>query len=168
MSLRELTLQAVALKVIIDEASARLAIVKMAAQEVFEDTGSTQAPAVLPGGTKVATISLAGGDSQTASVTNEGTFLAWMIANHPEETEVVVRDNAKKKILDAAKKAGHAIDPETGEIIPGIEVRDSRPYVSIRFRPGGADAVADAWLAGELAAIDLVRPRAVEAPDVAA
>jgi hypothetical protein len=167
MNLRELTLQAVALKVVIDEAAARLAITKLATQKAFEDSGSTQAPAVLPDGTKVATVSLAGGDGKTASVTNESAFLAWMIANHPEETEVVVRDNAKKKILDAAKKAGRALDPETGEVIPGITFRDSQPYVSVRFRPGGADAVADAWLAGDLAAIDLVRPRAVEAGEAA-
>ena len=163
MSLRNLALQAAVLKVLGDEIAARLALVKAAAQEAFEEAESTQAPALLPDGTKVATVSLAGGDGISASVTDDAAFLGWVTANHPGETELVVRDGYRKKVLDAAKKAGHAIDPVTGEKIPGVEIRDSRPYVSVRFRPGGADAVADAWQAGELTAIDLVRPRAVEA-----
>jgi hypothetical protein len=167
MKLGALTLRAAVLKVLLDEVTAQLAITKLATEAAFKTAESSQAPAVLPGGAKVATVSLAGADGKTASVTNTGAFLAWMIANHPEETEVVVRGNAQKKILDAAKKAGRAVDPATGDVIPGIEVKDSRPYVSILFKPGGADAVADAWLAGELTAVDLVRPRAVEASDAA-
>jgi hypothetical protein len=167
MNLRELTLRAAVLKVLADEVAAQLAIAKMGIEVEFRNTGSTQAVPQLPDGTKVATVSYAGGDGKTASITDEGAFLAWMIANRPGETEVVVRDSAKKKILDGAKKTGLPIDPETGEMIPGITFRDSRPYVSIRFRPGGADAVADAWLDGDLTAIDLVRPRAVEASDAA-
>jgi hypothetical protein len=167
MNLGALTLRAAVLKVLADEVAAQLAVTKLATEQAFKDAESTQATAKLPGGTKVATVSYAGGDGKTASVTNDAAFLAWMIANHPEETEVVVRGNAQKKILDYAKAAGRPIDRETGEIIPGIEIRDSRPYVSIRFRPGGADAVADAWLAGDLTGIDLVRPRAVEAGEAA-
>lgn len=163
MSLRNLALQAAVLKVLADEIAARQAIVKAAAQEAFTEAESTQAAALLPDGTKVATVSLAGGDGITVSVTDDGAFLAWVTVNHPGETETVVRDAYRRKVVDAAKKAGHAIDPATGEKIPGIEVRDSRPYVAVRFRPGGADAVADAWQRGELAAIDVVRPRAVEA-----
>lgn len=167
MSLRELTLRAAVLKVLGDEIATQLAITKLAAEAAFAAAESTQAVPQLPDGTKVATVSLAGGDGKSASVTNEGAFLAWMIATHPGETEVIVRASAKRKILDAAAKAGRAIDPGTGEVIPGITFRDSQTYVSIRFRPGGADAVADAWLAGDLAAVDLVRPRAVEAGEAA-
>ena len=163
MSLRSLALQAAVLKVLADEIAARQAIVKAAAQEAFTEAESTQASALLPDGTKVATVSLAGGDGVSAAVTDDGAFLAWVLANHAAETETVVRDGYRRKVLDAAKKAGHAIDPATGEKIPGVSVTDSRQYVSVRFRPGGADAVADAWQAGELAAIDVVRPRAVEA-----
>jgi hypothetical protein len=167
MNLGALTLRAAVLKVLADEVAAQLAITKLATEQAFKDAESTQAVPKLPDGTKIATVSYAGGDGKTASVTNDAAFLAWMIANHPEETEMVVRGNAQKKILDYAKQAERPIDRETGEVIPGIEIRDSRPYVSIRFRPGGADAVADAWLAGDLTAIDLVRPRAVEAGEAA-
>jgi hypothetical protein len=162
VSLRNLTLQAAVLKVLGDEIAARIAIVKAAAQEAFNGTGSTQAPAVLPDGTKVATVSLAGGDGCSASVTDAAAFTAWVLAAHPGETETVVRDGYRRKVLDAAKKAGRAVDPVTGEVIPGIGITDSKSYVSVRFAAGRADAVADAWAAGELAAIDVVRPRAVE------
>jgi hypothetical protein len=163
MSLGNLALQAAVLKVLGDEIAARLQLVKAAAEEAFRDAESSQAPALLPDGTKVATVSLAGGDGISASVTDDAAFLAWVLANHPGETETVVRDGYRKKVLDAAKKTGHALDPVTGEKIPGIGIRDSRPYVSVRFRTGGADAVADAWTAGELSAIDVVRPRALDA-----
>lgn len=167
MNLGALTLRAAVLKVLADEVAAQLAITKLATEQAFKDAESTQAPAKLPGGMKVATVSYAGGDGKSASVTNDGAFLAWMIANHPGETEVVVRGNAKKKILDYAKEIGQPIDRDTGEIIPGITIKDSRPYVSVLFKPGGADAVADAWLAGDLTGIDLVRPRAVESSEAA-
>jgi hypothetical protein len=167
MNLRELSLQAAVLKMLADEVAARLQIVKAATEEAFKDAGATQAVPQLPDGTKVATVSYAGGGAKSASVTNDQAFLAWMVANHPGETEVIVRESAKRKILDAAKKDGRAIDPATGEVIPGIEVRESRPYVSIRFKPGGVDAVADAWLAGDLQGIELVRQRAIEPGEAA-
>lgn len=162
MSLRNLTLQAAVLKVLGDEIAARIAIVKAAAQEAFLDAESTQAPAILPDGTKVATVSLSGGGGKSATIDDADAFLAWVLAAHPGETETVVRDGYRRKVLDAAKKAGRAVDPVTGEAIPGIGISDSKSYVSVRFSAGGADAVADAWQAGELAAIDVVRPRAVE------
>jgi hypothetical protein len=161
VSLRNLTLQAAVLKVLGDEIAARIAIVKALAQDAFEAAESTQAPAVLPDGTKVATVSLAGAGGCTASVDDAGAFTAWVLRAHPGETETVVRDGYRRKVLDAAKKAGRAVDPVTGEFIPGIGITESKSYVSVRFSAGGADAVADAWQAGELAAIDVVRPRAV-------
>jgi hypothetical protein len=161
VSLRSLTLQAAVLKVLGDEIAARLAIVKAAAQEAFTAAESTQAPAILPDGTKAATVSLAGGGGKSATVDDADAFTAWVLRTHPGETETVVRDGYRRKVLDAAKKAGRALDPVTGELIPGIGISDSKSYVSVRFSPGGADAVADAWQAGELAAIDVVRPRAV-------
>lgn len=167
MNLRDLTLQAAVLKVLADKVAARLAAVKAAAEQEFAETGSTQAVPQLPDGTKVATVSYAGGDAKSASVTDERAFLAWVLEHYPDEITAVVRDGARKKLLDGCKQAGRPLDPATGEIIPGVTVKDSRPYVSIRFKPGGADAVADAWLAGDLQGIAVVRPRAVEAGEAA-
>ena len=162
MNLRSLTLHAAVLKVLADEIAARQMLVKAACAAAFTEAGASQAVPVLPDGTKVATVSLAGGDGKSASVTDDGAFLAWVKSRHPGEIEEAVRDSYKKKLLDGAKKAGRAYDPVTGEPVPGITIRDSQPYVSVRLKPGGHDAIADAWQAGELDAIDLVRPRAVE------
>lgn len=162
MNLRELTLQAAVLKVLADEIASRLALVKEAAKQAFDDAGAASAKAKLPDGTEVASVTLAGGGGKTASVVSEQAFTEWMARNHPEEIVTVVRDNAKRKILDACKAAGAPVDPATGEVIPGVEVRDSRPYVSVRFKPGGQDEIVRAWQAGQLQGIELVAPREIE------
>lgn len=161
MNLRDAALRAAVLKALADEIAATQLVAKAEAREGFEAAGASQAAAVLPDGTKVATVSLAGGGGQTASVTDEGAFLAWVAREHPGETQTVVRPEYRKKLLDAAKEAGRPLDPATGEIVPGITMRDTTPYVSVRFRPGGADAIADAWAAGDLKDVSVVRPRAV-------
>jgi hypothetical protein len=61
-----------------------------------------------------------------------------------------VRESFRKSLLDTASKAGEPIDAATGEVIPGVDIAEGSRYVSIRFTPGGRDAVAAAWAAGEL------------------
>jgi len=41
-------------------------------------------------------------------------------------------------------------------------VKNSTPYVSIRFKPGAKEAVAAAWRAGELAGVEIVAPAPIE------
>ena len=168
MNLKDITLPAVVLKVLADEIGNRLTAVKDAAKEGFAETGTTQAVPELPDGTKVATVSLAGGSTKSASVSEPNTLLEWVLQHHPGETETVIRDSYLKKLLDTAKAEGRAIDPLTGELVPGITVRDSVPYVSVRMKPGGKDAIIAAWRAGQLTGIDLVAPEAIEGPGEAA
>jgi hypothetical protein len=162
MSVREQALTAAVLKVLADEIAAQLQVAKNATEHGFRETETTQAVPQLADGTKVATVTWAGGDGKTASVTNPDALLGWVQENHPSETEVIVRDSYRKKLLDTAKKEGRAIDPLTGELVPGITVGESKPYVSIRFRPGGQDAIVAAWRSGELARIEVVAPLAIE------
>lgn len=162
MNLRSITLQAAVLKVLADEIDNRLAAAKEAGKAAFAEAGATAAVPELGDGTKVATATLAGGDSKSASVTNDAALLAWVAEHHPEEIVSAIRDNYKKKLLDAAKKAGRGVDPATGELVPGITVGPSTPYVSLRFKPGGRDAVIAAWRAGELRDIELVAPAGLE------
>jgi hypothetical protein len=167
MNLRDITLPLAVLKVIGDEIGNRVTAVKEGVKDGFAETGTTQAVPELPDGTKVATVSLAGGSTKSASVTEPNTLLAWVLQHHPGEIEQVIRDSYLKKLLDTAKTEGRAIDPLSGELVPGITVRDSTPYVSVRLRPGGKDAIIAAWRAGELTGIDLVAPEAIEASDAA-
>jgi hypothetical protein len=162
VNLKELTLRAAVLKVLADEVDGRLAAAKEAARAAFRETGTSQAVPELADGTKVATASLAGDGGKSASVTNDAALLAWVAEHHPEEIVSAIRDNYKKKLLDAAKEAGRGVDPATGEVVPGITVGPSTPYVSLRFRPGGRDAVIAAWRAGGLRDIELVAPAGLE------
>lgn len=162
MKLPGWALQAAVLKTLADEIETRLILVKEATKDAFTETGATQTLATLPDGTKVATVSLAGGGSKTANVTNEREFTDWVRENYPEEIVEVVRDNAKKKLLDRAKALGAPVDEATGEVIPGVTVGDSRPFVSVRFKAGGKDAVVRAWQEGALKDIEVLAPRAIE------
>jgi hypothetical protein len=162
MNVSEVALEAAVLKVLLDEISGRLDAVKRQAEAGFAETGTSQAIPSLPDGTKVAAVTLAGSDSTSAYLADENAFMAWVLAEHPEQCELVVRDSYKRALLDKAKEAGQAIDPATGETVPGIAVKPSRSYVSIRFRPGAKEAVAAAWRAGELAGVEIVAPAAID------
>jgi hypothetical protein len=167
MNVSEIAMQAAVLKALLDEISDRVKTAKAQAETAFKETGTTGTIPQLPDGTKIATVSYAGGDSRSARVTDENAFLAWVLAEHPEQMELVIRDTYRKGLLDAAEKAGQAIDPTTGQAVPGIIVKPSTPYVSIRFKPGAREAVAAAWRAGELAGVEIVAPAQIEG-DVAA
>lgn len=162
MSLRETTLTIAVLKVLADEIAARLTAVKEDAKGTFIDLGATAAVPELPDGTKVATVTLAGAGKRSASVTSPNMLLAWVAENHPDEIVKAIRDSYLQKLLDTAKAEGRPVDPTTGEVVPGITVSDSNPYLSVRFKPGGKDAIIAAWRAGRLADIDLVAPLAIE------
>jgi hypothetical protein len=159
----EVAMQAAVLKALLDEISARVKDAKAQAEEAFLETGTTGAVPALPDGTKIASVTYAGGDSRSARIVDENAFEAWVLAQHPEQMELVIRDTYKKGLLDAAEKAGQAIDPTTGETVPGIAVKNSTPYVSIRFKPGAKEAVAAAWRAGELAGVEIVAPAQIQA-----
>lgn len=162
MSVRDDALTVAVLKVLADEVADRLQAAKRLTEAGFDETGTTQAVPQVPDGTKVATVTYAGGDGKSATVTDPNALLAWVLEHHPSETETVIRDGYRKKLLDAAKAAGRPVDPVTGEVVPGITVAPSRPYVSVRFRAGGQEAIAAAWRAGQLTGIEIVAPAAIE------
>ena len=158
MNVSEIAMQAAVLKALLDEVSARVKVAKADAEVAFRETGTTGAGAQLPDGTKIATVTYAGGDSKSARVIDENAFLAWVLKEHPEQMELVVRPTFQRGLLDAAEKAGQPVDPSTGETVPGVTVKNTTPYVSIRFKPGAKEAVAAAWRAGELPGVDIVSP----------
>lgn len=164
MNLRMRTLSIAVLKVVVDEGTARLGVLKEQAKADFADSGASQAHALLPDGTKVASVSLSGG-GKSAILLNDRDFFEWVKAVHPDETQVVVRESFRKKILDASAKAGRPVDPVTGETVPGVAMTDKVPYVSVRFTKDGKDAIVQAWRDGTLTGIDLIEPLAIESGD---
>lgn len=167
MNVSDLAREATILKTLLDAISGRLETTKRQAEEAFKATGTTQSVPSLPDGTKIATVTYAGGDKNTAYVDDDRAFEAWVLMNHPEQCELVIRPEYRKGLLDAAKEAGKAVDPATGETVPGVAVKPAKPYVSIRFKAGAKDAVAAAWREGRLSEVDIVAPAAIEEGEAA-
>jgi hypothetical protein len=111
----------------------------------MREIGAEKVTAELPDGTAVASVSLAAGSKARAYVADEAAFTKWVAAEHPSELEYTVRPAFRKRVLDGATR------PSDGQLAPGVELADSKPYLSNRFKSGGKDAVAEAWRDGSLA-----------------
>lgn len=160
MKLSDLALRVAALKTLADDVSAALTAAKAALLESMDEAGADRTSAKLPSGTKVASLPLAGGEPK-AKVTDPVVLLAWAREAHPEEIVTTVNPEFVKKLLDASNADGRAVDPSTGEVVPGIEFRLSSPYVSVNFARttpdgGGRDAIRAAWRGGELSISDML------------
>lgn len=151
------------LKALLDEVKAAYESARTEVQHLLDQqerfTGARQFSAALPDGSKVGTVSLTGGDA-TAQVTDDEAFTAWAREAYPAEavTRLVKTVSAAftTKLLDEMTAAGVAVDPNTGERVPGVEIRPTRKRShSVRFSTTGRDAVADAWRAGTLAPLVL-------------
>jgi hypothetical protein len=171
VNLADAALRDAILKVLADAVMTALKDGRAELREVMTGNGIRSLTATLPDGTTVATVTLAGGQP-APRVTSQRKFLDWVTETHPSQTETVVRPGYQEQLLKAIAKAGRAVDPGTGEVVPGVEFAAGDPYVTTRFTGGGMtgrDLVRRAWrerqvdpLAG-LAAL----PAPQEAPDAA-
>lgn len=119
---------------------------EQARAELRDDMAKLGADAVtaeLPDGTRVSSVTLAGGSGGRAYVADEAMFARWVVAEHPSEMEYTVRAAFRKRLLDELSEARGTV--------PGVELSEPRPYLSNRFKSGGKDAVAEAWRDGSLA-----------------
>lgn len=107
------------------------------------DEGDSKS-AMLPDGISLGKVSKTRGRS-TPAVVNEMEFCRWVKENYPSEIEETVRPAFRTKMLDTAKAYGEAIDPSTGEVIPGVEYRHGDPYISFRSERGFEQVVAARW-----------------------
>lgn len=166
MSLSELAAREAVLKALADEIGDQLKQVRAEVQVALdENVGVRQVAAVLPNGKPVAKVSLTD-PAPAAVVTDPAAFLAWVRDHHPDTNAVVrrvvteVRPATQTALLAEMTAAGvpQWCDAETGEVhtVPGVEIRATRARShSVRFDKGGRDLVAEAWQAGELAAMVL-------------
>ncbi|NGO69158.1 hypothetical protein [Streptomyces boncukensis] len=163
MDLKNLALREAALKTLLDAVSGQLKDVRAEMQDALDTTGASRVDAVLPDGTKVATVSRSA-PKPCAEVVDDDLFLKWVREHAPSEitSRVVteVRPAYQAQLLAEMTAAGVAevADRETGVVheVPGVEVRATRARGhSVRPVDGGADAIADAWRAGQLGHLDL-------------
>jgi hypothetical protein len=159
----DLALAEAALKALADAVKTQLADVRERMQKEMETSGASRVDAMLPDGTKVATVSLSQ-PKPTARVTDEDTLRAWVREHAPGELHSRVVTEIRPAYLTSllaqltAAGAPDLADAATGEIaeVPGVEVAAGRASThSVRLAEGGAEAIVEAWRTGALAHLDL-------------
>lgn len=78
-------------------------------------------------------------------VTNDDVFTQWVAEHHPEELVQAVRSSYRNKVLDDAKRFGQAVDVHSGELIPGVDVVQGAPYVTVKLAEDAGDIIAANW-----------------------
>jgi hypothetical protein len=150
--------------VIADAAKERKDELRALLLEALDDMGADSAKAELPDGTSLGKASLAGGKPR-ATVSNEDVLTAWVSDNAPTEIVWRVREAYRKALLDRLEPGpdGAAVDPATGEIVPGVTFTPTSAYVSMRFDRDGRAAVIDALRSGAVA-LDITPPNTPALP----
>jgi hypothetical protein len=152
-----------ALKALLDAIDGEYKTARAAVQQALDEqataTGAKSFDALLPGGVKVGTVTLTGGET-AARVVDEAEFIEWVRASYPSEMTVRVVREVRPAWLTAflgqMTAAGAAVDTATGEAVPGVEIKPSRARShSVRFGKTGRADVAEAWRAGGLASLVL-------------
>lgn len=82
-------------------------------------------------------------------VTDEHSFLNWVAGHHPTEIISQINPAFIKHIEGRAKEYGAPIDT-LGEVIPGVELVDGEPYVTVRREKDAAAVVAQLLASGGL------------------
>lgn len=144
----------------------------------MKEEGVKQTIVTLPDGTPVATLTVAQPTRRTE--TDDAALLAWAKENHPEWVETIEHPAqeawTEERIDAAALKAaklraanGGVFVTEDGEEVQGMthHVPDPTSF-STKYADGGAQAVLDAYLSGELSDLPLgdTLPRPMELPAV--
>lgn len=102
---------------------------------VFDDTREALEPrleadesvaALLPDGTRIGSVKRSKA-KRTPVVTDEAALLAWVRENRPEEIVESVRPAFVEYVKAQARKHGLAVYEATGEIVPGVEMREGSP-----------------------------------------
>lgn len=82
--------------------------------------------AELPDGTRVGTVKRSKARKMPA-VTDERALLAWVTEHRPDELVQSVNPAYVEYLKSQVREHGHAFDVTTGEIIPGVEMREGSP-----------------------------------------
>lgn len=115
---------------------------KTVALEGMQAIGADRMRVTDEAGNELGTVTLAAG-RVSARVTDEAAFLAWVQRNYPDETQTVVREAFRKRLLDGAVAKSDHGDPTAvgpgGEVLPGVEVVHGQRHVAVRPTPEARD-----------------------------
>lgn len=70
-------------------------------------------------------------------IEDEATFTTWVRENHPTELVEQVRPSFRDRVLNEAKT--------TGELPPGVNIRQGEPYITYRGLKGSEEAISRLW-----------------------
>jgi hypothetical protein len=145
MTPRDLAAALAVTTVIADAAKARKDDLRAALSAALDDVGADSVRAELPDGTRVSKSTLITPNPKPV-VSDETAFAEWVEGFRPDEIVRTVRESFKRVVLErlAATPDGTAIDPETGEVVPGVRFTTGGAYVSTRFEKDGRDAIVTA------------------------
>lgn len=82
--------------------------------------------AELPDGSRIGTVKRSK-VKKSPAVTDEQALFAWVAEHRPEEIVQSVNPAFVEFLKGQVRKHGAAVDPSTGEIIPGVEMRECAP-----------------------------------------
>ncbi|WP_233444644.1 hypothetical protein [Streptacidiphilus albus] len=157
LALREAALKAelAAVQLHVTAAKARYEAARGRVQAAMDDEtqrGVTAFGAVMPSGQVVAKVVLTNPDP-APRITDERAWIDWVRDTYPTvHTTRFVREVSpawQSGLFKAMQKSGKAIDPATGEIVPGVEIPDERQRGHrLTFTADGEDAITQAFRAG--------------------
>lgn len=122
-----------AVKVLSDAAKAEGAAAREELLAHMRSTGTERVRVSDEHGENLGAVSLASG-RLTPRITDESAFVAWVAQRHPGEVEevLVVSPGWRERLLAAMARLGDPVDPETGEVVPGVELVRGEPYLTVR------------------------------------
>lgn len=111
----------------------------------------------LPDGTKVGTATLT--NPKAGVYVDDVAFMRWVQAEHPGEVVPAVRESFRRAIVARLRVVGGdtVVDEKTGYVVEWASVRPAvaKPTsFSVRFAPGGREAIEEAWRGGLLNPLD--------------
>ena len=145
MTPRDLAAALALTTVIADAAKSRKDELRDRLGDALDGLGVDAVRAELPDGTRISKSTLIAPTAK-ATVVDETAFVDWVYESRPGEVIQTVRDSYKRAVLErlVETETGDALDPETGELIPGIRFTTRGSYVSTRFEKEGRDAIVAA------------------------
>lgn len=96
-------------------------------------------------GIKFGSVTMVNGSKRPA-VVDRAAFLAWVRKAHPEQIVETVDPRYETRLLHAMVAIDNACDPDTGEVVPGVEICQGEPYISVRPDPALRQYAADRLL----------------------
>lgn len=103
---------------------------RRALAELLAESNTERVKVEADDGTKLGTVTYVE-PKVRAKVSDADALLRWAKTAHPDMVREIVDNAYLTKLLGAAEDAGIAVDPSTGELVPGIELTETTGHVRV-------------------------------------